>query len=168
MVSLSAGRRKNEVARFLRKELDLVYSVPFITYVTSVTSRIDPDGTGIFAIPSLETFERLRPDSQPVSIVFKDGSFLVVKEVVSYDFPSPKVKEPTICYVTYSFHYQRPQDCIYFRYDFHPTYGDPKTHPLHHVHAAGWQRGAAELPALPRLSTQPVTLSEVISIVQFN
>ncbi|MCS6859733.1 MAG: DUF6516 family protein [Abditibacteriales bacterium] len=174
MARLSSGRKKSEVRKFIREELRLLHETDFVAYIEPFTWRVERDGTGLLYVPSLATFERLTPDATPTGVVMRDGSFMAVKLVVRFDYPdgvgrsTSASREPCIVYVEYSFHYQRPQDCTFFRYDFHPHIGDPRTHPIFHVHAAGWQRGDKQLPDKPRLPSSSMTLSEVLDVVRMN
>jgi len=68
----------------------------------------------------------------------------------------------------YGYHYQRPQDQIFFRYDYHPEVGAPETHPLYHLHAAGWKKEADNLPQVPRFPVYPTTLEEVLELIRIN
>jgi hypothetical protein len=119
-------------------------------------------------MPSRQVFERLTPSSAPVGIVFLDGSFLVIKEIFHYAYASEDAVEPSICHLEYSFHYQRPQENSFFRYDFHPGVGDPSTHPLYHLHAAGWRDNALDLPSAPRFRVPFITIDEVLELIRSN
>jgi hypothetical protein len=66
----------------------------------------------------------------------------------------------------YSYHYQRPQDRLFFRYDFHPGLGDPETHPIYHLHAGGWPEDAIKLPSVPRFEVPQITLDEVLALIR--
>ena len=129
------------------------------------TARIRPDGTGVFLVPSEKTFKRLSPASPPTGIVFQDGSFLCVKEVFRYGYRSSADTGPAIWRSEYTYHYQRPNDCYFFRFDSHPGVGDPETHPLHHLHSAGWQRGEKDWPSVPRFTVPETTLDDVLSLI---
>ncbi len=168
MARLSSGRKKSEVRKFIREELRLLHEADFVAYIEPFTWRVERDGTGLLYVPSLAAFERLTPDAPPTGVVMRDGSFMAVKLIVRFDYPDDKAREPRIIYVEYSFHYQRPQDCTFFRYDFHPQIGDPRTHPIFHVHAAGWQKRDGQLPDKPRLPSSSMMLSEVLNVVRMN
>jgi hypothetical protein len=113
---------------------------------------------GVFYLPSRAIFERITPLSEPTGLVFMDGSFLVVKEVFEYGYPDNAATEPRLYFHEYGYHYQRPQDRTFFRYDHHPEVGSPETHPLYHLHATGWKEGADDLPQVPRFPVSPMTL----------
>ena len=131
-----------------------------------LTTRILPDGTGGFLVPSERAFSHLGPDSSPCGIVFRDGSFLCVKEVFRYGYRDAASTEPAIWRSEYSYHYQRPDDCYFFRFDCQPDLGDPATHPLHHLHSAGWQPGQKSLPSVPRFAVPEMTLDEVLTLIE--
>jgi hypothetical protein len=84
------------------------------------TAEIRDDGVGVFYLPSRVVFERITPRSEPTGLVFTDGSFLVVKEIFAYGFQDISATEPQIYFHEYGYHYQRPQDQTFFRYDYHP------------------------------------------------
>jgi len=132
------------------------------------STPITNEGIGAIYIPSLQIFERITPSSAPIGIVFIDGSFLVIKEIFQYDYASEDAVEPSICHLEYSFHYQRPEENTFFRYDFHPDVGDPDTHPIYHLHAAGWRDNALELPSVPRFPVSLITIDEVLELIGIN
>jgi hypothetical protein len=136
--------------------------------VDTQTTSIVQDGTGIISMPSRSAFERITPRSEPCGIVFWDGSFLVFKEVLRYDYADEYAVEPEIQFLEYSYHYQNPAERFFFRFDFHPTIGEPITHPLYHLHARGWQEYAEELPAVPRFPSVTMTLEKVLEIIRVN
>ncbi|MCZ6680739.1 MAG: DUF6516 family protein [Candidatus Poribacteria bacterium] len=131
-------------------------------------ATIRNDDMGVFYLPSRAIFERMTPHSDPVGLVFTDGSFLVVKEIFEYGYRHDTATAPQIYFLEYSYHYQRPQDHTFFRYDYHPGVGAPETHPLYHLHAAGWKEGADDLPQVPRFPVFPVTLDEVLEFIRVN
>jgi len=140
-----------------------------------MTQRLDPstiyitdDGVGFLYVPSQNTFQHLTPQSPPTGMVLLDGSFLLVKQIFQYDYPTEDAAEPTICHLEYSYHYQRPSDNSFFRYDFHPDVGEAETHPPYHLHAAGWLAGATELPSAPRFPVAAITLDEVLELIRVN
>jgi hypothetical protein len=142
---------------------------------SQITQRIDlfstpitNEGIGAIYIPSPQIFERLTPSSAPGGIVFIDGSFLMIKEIFQYAYASEDAVEPKICHLEYSFHYQRPQENSFFRYDLHPDIGDLATHPLYHLHAAGWRDNALELPSAPRFPVSLTTIDEVLELIRSN
>ena len=146
-----------------------------LTKYTEIIARMDPitidirnDGVGAFYLPSRAIFERITPRSEPIGLVFTDGSFLVVKEIFEYDFPDDSATEPHIYFHEYGYHYQRPQEQNFFRYDYHPEVGPSETHPLYHLHAAGWKKEVDNLPQVPRFPVSPVTLEEVMELIRIN
>jgi len=166
---LRNSKRRHEARKFIRKCFSVLEKYASITAsVGTFTTGIRTDGTGVFYLPSLTTFERMMPRSTPTGMVFLDGSFLVVKKVFCYDYPSDDATEPQICYLEYGYHYQRPQGNSFFRYDFHPGIGETETHPLYHLHAAGWRNGANNLPSVPRFPVQFITLDEVLELIRIN
>jgi hypothetical protein len=131
-----------------------------------MTAHIRDDSVAEAFLPSRSAFERLHPMSPPTGLHFPDGSFLVFHETVHYGYRDQEVTEPTIYRTRYSYHYQRPQDRFYFRYDHHPDIGDPETHPLHHLHSAGWGEGATQFQDVPRYPVAEVTLLEVLRLIR--
>jgi hypothetical protein len=139
-----------------------------MTQMDPVTTNIRNDGVGVFYLPSRAIFERITPNSEPVGLVFTDGSFLVVKQIFEYGYPDDVATEPTIYFHEYGYHYQRPADQTFFRYDYHPEVGDPETHPLHHLHATGWKAGAGDLPQVPRFAVDAMTLEDVLELIRIS
>jgi len=162
-------READEAGKFIRKHFSVFEKYASITaHMGTFTTGIRRDGTGVFYLPSLATFERITPHSVPTGIVFLDGSFLVVKEIFRYDYPDDDATEPRICHLEYGCHYQRPQDNLFFRYDFHPGVGEADTHPIYHLHVAGWRDGTDKLPSVPRFPAQFITLDEVLELIRIN
>ncbi|MBM3241514.1 hypothetical protein FJZ31_34970 [Candidatus Poribacteria bacterium] len=93
---------------------------------------------------------------------------MVIKEIFQYAYASQDADEPHICHLEYSFHYQRPQENSFFRYDYHPDIGDLATHPLYHLHAAGWRDNSVELPSAPRFPVSLITIDEVLELIRSN
>ncbi len=122
------------------------------------------DGTGRFYLPTVDRFQRLTPYSQPIGMVFVDGSFLTVKEIFRYDYATEDDAEPSLFRLEFSYHYQIPHRGFFFRYDSHPDIGDLATHPLYHLHVGCWHAGDDKLPSLPRFRVPPVTLEEVLEL----
>ena len=92
----------------------------------------------------------------------------MIKEIFQYAYASDDADEPRICHLEYSFHYQRPQENSFFRYDFHPDIGDLATHPIYHLHAAGWRDNAIELPSAPRFPVALTTIDKVLELIRNN
>jgi len=134
--------------------------------VDTPTTRIEADGIGSIFTPSLTLFDHLTPNTAPQGAIFTDGSFLVFKEVFYYRYASAEATQPEILRTEYSYHYQRPQNRFFFRYDFHPELGDPDTHPLHHLHAFSWAEGDVKLSSIPRFSVSEITLGEVLELIK--
>jgi len=109
--------------------------------------------------------KKFDPQSQPAGVMFADDSFLVFYEVIRYGYPDDETTSPTIFRPKYSFHYQRPIDHFYFRYDKHPDVGEPQTHPLHHLHSAGWLEGVTKLQSVPRYSVSEIMLEDVLHLI---
>jgi len=95
-------------------------------HMDDATTAIRDDGVGEFYLPSRAVFERITPNSEPVGLIFTDGSFLVVKEIFEYRYPNDSATHPQIYFREYGYHYQRPQDGTFFRYDHHPEVGSPQ------------------------------------------
>ena len=173
MRRISLSKKRHEAARFIRgRLLRLQNYSQIIARMGLFSTPITDAGIGAIYLPSRQVFERLTPSSAPAGIVFLDGSFLVIKEVFEYAYPSQDAGEdadrPRICQLEYSFHYQRPQENSFFRYDFHPNIGDLATHPLYHLHAAGWRDNALELPSAPRFPVSLITIDEVLELIRSN
>jgi len=105
--------------------------------VEPITITISGDGAGEVYLPSNDAFEKISPQSQPAGLIFIDDSFLVFCEVIRFGYRDEGATEPTIYRLKYGYHYQRPSDNFYFRFDHHPDIGEPETHPLYHLHSAG-------------------------------
>ena len=157
-----ARRHWHEQSRVLTKYTQI------IARMDAITVEIQDDGVSIFYLPSRATFERITPNSEPVGLVFTDGSFLVVKQIFEYGFPDDAATEPRFYFHEYGYYYQRPQDGIFFRYDYHPEVGALQTHPLYHLHATGWVQGAEKLPQVPRFPVSPMTLEDVLELIRIN
>ena len=113
----------------------------YIVDVHPQTINIAADGTGYFSVPSVHHFQRLTPYSQPIGIVFLDGSFLTVKEIFRYDYPNDETTEADIIQSEFSYHYQIAHRGFFFRYDYHPETGNAATHPPYHLHVGCWHEG---------------------------
>jgi hypothetical protein len=114
----------------------------WISRVDVPTTSVEQNGTGRIYMPSQLTFEYLHPRSEPVGIVFHDGSFLAIKEIFCHDYASwftivnlssEADDKPQIVRSEFSFHYQSPHRRFFFRYDYHPKIGDTTTHPLYFI-----------------------------------
>ena len=130
-----------------------------------MTVSISDAGSGEIFLPSRAVFEKIGPQSRPIGMVFADGSFLVFYEVVRFGYQHETDTEPKIYRLSYSYHYQRPEDHFYFRFDHHPDVGDPHTHPLYHLHSAGWLEGATKLQDGPRYEMSEITLVKVLRLI---
>ena len=109
-------------------------------------------------------------------MVFTDGSFLIVSFdqtflfkrkvwIVRFGYQYETDTEPKIYRLSYSYHYQRPTDHFYFRFDHHPDVGDKHTHPLYHLHSAGWLSDATKLQEGPRYEVSEITLAKVLRLI---
>ena len=165
--SVQATKRKHEAKRYQQKLLSLLYSkyTNVTDRVESQTSIMAADGTVGFYLPMIDQFRHSTPHSQPVGIIFRDGSFLTVKEVFRYDYPNADATEAEIIKFEFSYHYQIPHRDFFFRYDYHPGAGDAATHPPYHLHVGCWHEGDDKLPSLPRFRVPPVTLEEVLDLI---
>jgi hypothetical protein len=141
------------------------FAIEFGAVVEPLTLNLSNDGVGEVYLPSRSTFEKMNPQSQPTGLVFADGSFLTFYEVVCFDYQEESATEPVIYRLKYGFHYQRPEDCFFFRYDHHPDIGQPETHPLHHLHCAGWLPGATQFQEVPRFEVNETTLAKVLRLI---
>ena len=165
--SVQATKRKHEAKKYQQKLLSAIYSkyTDFIDRIEPQTSIMDADGTVGFYLPIIDQFRHLTPHSQPTGIVFVDGSFLTVKEIFRYDYPNTDATEAEIIKLEFSYHYQIPRQCFFFRYDYHPRVGDAATHPPYHLHVGCWHKGENKLPSLPRFRVPPVTLEEALDLI---
>jgi hypothetical protein len=132
--------------------------------VQPLSYTIGPQGAEIY-LPAQDVFEKISPTSPPTGLLFADGSFLVFHERVRFGYRKEADPEPTLFRTAYGYHYQRPADHYYFRYDHHPDKGDPATHPLYHLHSAGWLPGASDLQSVPRHRSCEVSLAEVLGLI---
>ncbi len=169
MRRLRKSKKRHEAKKFIRRRLATIEEYTSITERTEpFTADIRDDGVCPFYLPLRTTFERITPDSEPAGIIFLDGSFLVIKEIFHYGYLNDDATEPEICHLEYGYHYQRPQDNSFFRYDFHPGVGEAETHPLYHLHAFGWADEATALPSVPRFVVQSITLDEVLELIRIS
>lgn len=169
MRRLRKSKKKHEANKHLQEQTRVLAKyTEIIAHMDAVTVNIRDNGVGAFYLPSRAIFERITPRSEPIGLVFTDGSFLVVKEIFEYDFPDDSATEPHIYFHEYGYHYQRPQEQNFFRYDYHPEVGPSETHPLYHLHAAGWKNEADNLSQVPRFPVYPVTLEEVLELIRIN
>jgi len=165
---LSPKKQQHEVSKYL-------YALQFqlSTFVVSVRATLEPltvtisnEGVGEVYVPSRAYFEKMSPRSDPVGLIFPDGSFLVFYEIVRFGYRDERTVEPTIYRLKYGYHYQRNADHFYFRFDHHPGIGEPETHPLHHLHAAGWLPGATSFHEGPRFQVDEIKLADVLRLIQ--
>ncbi len=129
------------------------------------TFTISSHSVGEAYLPSRGTFEKLTPQSEPAGLIFRDGSFLVFQEIVHFGYRTETDSEPTLYRTLYSYHYQRPPDYFYFRFDHHPDLGDLETHPLHHLHSAGWLPDAVQFQHVPRYEINEMTLDKTLRLI---
>ena len=164
---LSTSKQKHEVRKYLRQlETELyLFAADVGAAVQPLTVSISNDDIGQVFLPSWDAFEKISPQSQPTGIVFVDGSFLVFYEVVRFGYQYETDTEPKIYRLSYSYHYQRPADHFYFRFDHHPDVGNKHTHPLYHLHSAGWLSGATKLQEGPRYEVGETTLAKVLRLI---
>ena len=87
------------------------------------------------------------------------------QEIVHFDYRDETDSEPTIYRTRYSYHYQRPADFFYFRYDHHPDLGDPETHPRYHLHSAGWRPEGTQFQDVPRYEVSEMTLDRTLRLI---
>ena len=163
----SLTKQKHEVRRYLRDLSTTLYSLAaeVRAFVALTTVSISQDGTGEIYLPARTIFEKLTPQSEPAGLIFRDGSFLVFQEIVHFGYRTEADSEPTLYRTRYSHHYQRPPDHFYFRFDLHPDLGDPETHPLHHLHSAGWLPGAVQFQHVPRYEINEMTLDKTLRLI---
>jgi hypothetical protein len=168
--SPSLTKQKHEVRKYLHHLSTTLYSFAarVQAYVDSATISISQDGKGEIYLPAHTIFEKLTPQSDPAGLIFRDGSFLVFQEIVHFGYRNETDSGPTIYRTRYSYHYQRPTDYFYFRYDHHPDIGDPETHPLHHLHSAGWQPGGTQFQEVPRYEVNEMTLDKTLRLILIN
>jgi hypothetical protein len=163
---LRPSQQKHELSRYLRQVEQTLY-----LWVAQVNGRIDPLTcrlhlpTASIYLPSRAVFEKIAPPTRPCGLVFADDSFLVFHELVTFGYRREDDEEPTVYRLRYGYHYQRPNDCYYFRYDHHPDIGDPTTHPPHHLHAAGWKPLDTEHFAGARHPVKETRLADVLGLI---
>jgi hypothetical protein len=129
---------------------------------------ISKDARGELWLPSPTVFKRLQPTSPPAGMIFPNDAFLVLKERVRFGDQNEEVKEATIYREEYSYHFQHPARCLFFRFDYHPSKGDPKTHPPHHLVCGPCLPQARKLPEVPRFNVGEVTLADVLAMLIMN
>lgn len=118
---VSLTKQKHEVRTYLRSlEGDLFrFTSERRVFIEPLTVRVSQEGRGEIYLPSQATFEKTSPQSNPTGLIFADGSFLTFFEVVRFGYRDESVTEPAIYRLKYSYHYQRPADYFFFRYDHH-------------------------------------------------
>jgi len=121
---------------------------------------------GKIYLPSTDVFEKVSPYHKPSGLIFSDDSFLVFYEIVRFDYRDEHATEPEIYRIKFSYHYQRNVEHFYFRFDHHPDIGEPETHPLYHLHAAGWLPDATSFYEGPRFEVHETTLAKVLRLIQ--
>ena len=162
---ISNSKRRHEANRYIRQLMIKLYDyTDWIASIDVPTTSVDENGIGRVYVPSQSVFEYLHPRSKPMGIVFNDGSFLVIKEIVCYDYASETDNEPQIVHSEFSFHYQSPHRQFFFRYDYHPKIGDSATHPLYHLHVGCWHV-VDKFPSMPRFRVPEVILEEVLELI---
>jgi hypothetical protein len=155
------------LSRYFQRWQGDLYSlaVSHVWTVQPLTCALMPPRLEIY-LPSRGAFEKTAPDSSPAGLIFPGGSFLVAHELVTFDYRDAAAREPTLHRLAYSYHYQRPDDGYYFRYDHHPDVGDPDTHPLHHLHAAGWRPDDVQLYEGVRHPVNEISFGEVLRLIR--
>lgn len=166
---LSLKKQRHEVSKYLH-----AFRFQLFTFVASVKATLEPltttisnEGVGEVYLPSRACFEKISPNSAPSGLIFPDGSFLVFHEIVRFGYQDERTTEPAIYRPKYGYHYQRSKDHFYFRFDHHPDTGEIETHPLYHLHAAGWLPGATSFHEGPRFKVDEIKLAEVLRLIQF-
>ncbi len=164
---ISPQKQRHEVSRYLRRLEKEVYDFAdsIRARIEVPTVRISKEGTGAFYLPSLATVQRVMPDNTPTGLIFADGSFLTFYEVVRFGYRDESETEPRIYRLRYGYHYQRNDDYFYFRFDHHPSVGGAATHPLHHLHSAGWLNGERQFQDVPRYEVKETTLAQVLRLL---
>ena len=114
---IQVAKRKHEAKRHQQKLLSSIYSnyTDVIDRIEPQTSIMEADGTVRFYLPTIDLFRRLTPYSEPTGIVFRDGSFLTVKEIFRYAYPNEDATEADITFSDFSYHYQIPHRGFFFR-----------------------------------------------------
>ena len=165
--SVSLTKQRHEVSKYLHhlKIKLYTFTAKVGAMVDSPTFTVSNRGVGEAYLPSRNIFEKLTPQSEPTGLIFRDGSFLVFQEIVHFGYRDETSPEPTLYRTRYSYHYQRPADHFYFRFDHHPELGEPETHPLHHLHSAGWLSGAAPFQDVPRYEVNEMTLDKTLRLI---
>jgi len=159
------SKRRHEATKYFHGIMSSLYRYfDAILRFDEPTFALATDGSGRLYMPSRTHFERLVPNSQPIGIIFIDGSFLAFKEIFRYDYPEED-GEPRIIRSEFSFHYQSPARQSFFRYDYHPHAGDPATHPPYHLHVGCWHQGEDKFPGAPRFRVPIVQIEEVMELI---
>jgi hypothetical protein len=82
-------------------------------------------------------------------MIFPNGAFLVLKERVRFGYRDEDAVEAAMYREEYSYHFQHPARFLFFRFDYHPSKGDPKTHPPHHLVCGPCLPEERKLPEVP-------------------
>ena len=160
------SKRRHEASRYFQKQVQFVHQyLNLIDHFDDPTFTVMSDGTGQIYIPSQSVFQHSTPHSQPIGIVYADGSFLTVKQIFRYGYPNEDATEADITFSEFSYHYQIPHRGFFFRYDYHPEVGEAATHPPYHLHVGCWHEGDDKLQSLPRFDVPPVTLDKVLDLI---
>lgn len=164
---ISLAKQRHEISSYLShlKIRLYTFAAEVSAMVQTPSFTVSNRGVGKAYLPSRDTFQKLTPQSEPAGLIFRDDSFLVFQEIVHFGYRSENDPEPTIYRSRYSYHYQRSADFFYFRYDHHPDLGDPETHPLHHLHSAGWRLGETQFQEVPRYEVSEMTLGKTLRLI---
>jgi hypothetical protein len=165
--SVSLQKQKHEVSRYLRRVETQVHEFAAMVEasVSALTIHVRDDGVGEIWCPSRAAYQKMKPDAAPMGIIFRDGSFLIFHEIVRFGFPDSSAKTPSVFRSQYSYHSQRNKRRFYFRFDHHPSVGGAATHPLHHLHSAGWLNGERQFQDVPRYEVKETTLAQVFRLL---
>lgn len=127
--SISLSKQIHELRKYLRQLEFVLFGFVADTgaLIEPITFSISDEGIAEVYLPSSKYFEKISPQSQPAGMIFADGSFLVFYEIIRYGYPDDEAIVPTIYRTKYSYHYQRPIDYFYFRFDKHPDVSEPQT-----------------------------------------
>lgn len=165
--TVSVSKQKHEVSKYLLSlQAELIgFAVQVDAAIPPLTIAVIDDGIGEIWCPSRAVYQKMKPDAAPAGLVFHDGSFLIFHEIVRFGYPDKTAMTPKLYRLQYGYHYQRNERHFYFRFDHHPTIGEPETHPLHHLHSAGWLPKERQFQDAPRYEVKEATLAKALRLI---
>jgi len=95
MRRLRKSKKKHEANKHLQEQSHVFANYSeIIAHMDTVTTNIRDDGISAFYLPSRSIFERITPRSEPIGLVFIDGSFLVMTRVFQLSEDSASLSWP--------------------------------------------------------------------------